>query len=110
MKKALKIILGIYVFFILLAVVTGETEWIDFIVGLSALFLPYVAIFLALYSRGKKRSSRDGRSDRNPARPAEDCPKPVCFHRDRGEHHVRKGREIDPWDRPDIDPRKYRRK
>ena len=40
----------------------------------------------------------------------DECPQPIsCFHRDKGEHHVRKGKEIDPWDRPDIDISKYRR-
>ena len=33
-----------------------------------------------------------------------------CFHKDKAFHHVRRGREIDPWDRPDIDIRKYQRK
>ena len=41
----------------------------------------------------------------------DDCPQPLfCFHKDKGEHHVRKGKEMDPWDRPDIDIRKYQRK
>lgn len=41
----------------------------------------------------------------------DDCPKPLfCFHKDKGEHHVVRGREIDPWDRPDIDISKYQRK
>lgn len=41
----------------------------------------------------------------------DDCPKqPFCFHKDKGEHHVSRGKEIDPWDRPDIDIRKYQRK
>lgn len=40
----------------------------------------------------------------------DDCPTGLSyFHRDKGEHHVRHGREIDPWDRPDIDIGKYRR-
>lgn len=40
----------------------------------------------------------------------DDCPQPLfCFHKDKGEHHVRKGKEIDPWDRPDIDISKYQR-
>lgn len=26
------------------------------------------------------------------------------------EAHIRKGKELDPWDRPDTDPKKYRRK
>ena len=41
----------------------------------------------------------------------DDCPKSLfCFHKDKGEHHVSRGKEIDPWDRPDIDIRKYQRK
>lgn len=40
----------------------------------------------------------------------DDCPQPLfCFHKDKGEHHVRKGKERDPWDRPDIDISKYQR-
>ena len=40
----------------------------------------------------------------------DDCPKQLfCFHKDKGEHHVARGKEIDPWDRPDIDIRKYQR-
>lgn len=40
----------------------------------------------------------------------DDCPKPLfCFHKDKGEHHVARGKEIDPWDRPDIDISKYQR-
>lgn len=33
-----------------------------------------------------------------------------CFHKDKATHHVARGREIDPWDRPDIDISKYQRK
>ena len=41
----------------------------------------------------------------------DDCPQRIfCFHKDKGEHHVARGKEIDPWDRPDIDIRKYQRK
>lgn len=41
----------------------------------------------------------------------DDCPQSkFCFHKDKGEHHVVRGREIDPWDRPDIDISKYQRK
>ena len=40
----------------------------------------------------------------------DNCPQPLfCFHKDKGEHHVRRGKEIDPWDRPDIDISKYQR-
>lgn len=41
----------------------------------------------------------------------DDCSKPLfCFHRDKGEHHVSRGKEIDPWDRPDIDISKYQKR
>jgi len=42
--------------------------------------------------------------------PFDDCPKPICFHKDKGMHHVKRGKEIDPWDRPDIDISKYQRR
>lgn len=41
---------------------------------------------------------------------ADECPNSFCFHKDRGEHHLKKGKEIDPWDRPDIDISKYQRR
>lgn len=41
----------------------------------------------------------------------DECPQSFfCRHKDRAEHHVRRGKEVDPWDRPDIDISKYRRK
>ena len=47
----------------------------------------------------KKRSSFD------------ECPTGLfCFHKDKGMHHVARGKEIDPWDRPDIDISKYQRR
>ena len=47
---------------------------------------------------------------RNPQK-LDDCPKQLfCFHKDKAEHHLSRGKEIDPWDRPDIDIRKYQRK
>ena len=40
----------------------------------------------------------------------DECPQPFfCRHRDKAVHHVRRGKEIDPWDRPDIDISKYQR-
>lgn len=41
----------------------------------------------------------------------DECPEKLfCFHKDKAVHHVRRGKEIDPWDRPDIDISKYQRK
>lgn len=41
----------------------------------------------------------------------DECPQSIfCRHKDKSEHHIRRGKEIDPWDRPDIDISKYQRK
>ena len=41
----------------------------------------------------------------------DECSQPVfCRHTNKSEHHVRRGKEIDPWDRPDIDISKYQRR
>ena len=41
----------------------------------------------------------------------DECPQSLfCRHSDKTEHHIRRGKEIDPWDRPDIDISKYQRR
>lgn len=69
--------------------------------------------FLIAY-RAKKKGSASDKRRMPPAQrqsfPVDDCPKPICFHKDKGEHHVKRGKEIDPWDRPDIDISKYQRR
>jgi len=65
------------------------------------------------FSTGQNTAVRQKSSTRYTTRQDkfDDCPQPLfCFHKDKGEHHVRKGKEIDPWDRPDIDISKYQRK
>ena len=60
---------------------------------------------------GKQYSASRKSTDITKTSKPDDCPKPLfCFHKDKGEHHVRRGREMDPWDRPDIDISKYQRK
>lgn len=50
-----------------------------------------------------------GRAPRNTD--FDDCPQPLfCSHKDKGEHHVKRGKERDPWDRPDTDISKYQRR
>ena len=57
-----------------------------------------------------KQKSQETTYTRTP-KALDDCPKQLfCFHKDKGEHHVQRGKEIDPWDRPDIDISKYQRK
>lgn len=62
----------------------------------------------------KKKSGSSGAQQPMPKQeqsfPVDECPKPICFHKDKGEHHVKRGKELDPWDRPDIDISKYQRR
>lgn len=74
------------------------------------LFVP-LAIFIGIVWLAIKGV---GKIQQGPSKPKQekfdDCPQPIfCFHKDKGEHHVRRGKEIDPWDRPDIDISKYQR-
>ena len=76
-------------------------------------FIIPIVIGWAIVQTVKKASANaDTPTQRSaPQEKFDDCPQPLfCFHKDKGEHHVRKGREIDPWDRPDIDISKYQRK
>lgn len=64
----------------------------------------------AFYIGFRAAKSRTNAPKRKPDN-FDECPQSIfCFHKDKGEHHVRKGREIDPWDRPDIDISKYQRR
>ena len=72
----------------------------------------WLAIRAVKKQQGSAASSGVSRTvTRSPRQvPFDDCPRGFfCFHRDKGEHHVRRGKEIDPWDRPDIDISKYQR-
>jgi hypothetical protein len=75
-------------------------------------FLLLIVAVGALFYFGIRLSKKGNHTSKQKSQqiPFDDCPKPVCFHKDKGEHHVRKGKEIDPWDRPDIDISKYQRK
>ena len=84
---------------VLLFLLPGEL--VGWLIALAVLLGPALAfIWYGVKKAGgaKKEESFD------------DCPKPICFHRDKGIHHVRRGKEIDPWDRPDIDISKYQRR
>lgn len=68
----------------------------------------YLVVKLAKSSQGSPKSQKTTYTREPEA--LDDCPKPLfCFHKDKGEHHVARGKEIDPWDRPDIDISKYQR-
>lgn len=73
-------------------------------------------IFRIAYQGVKKQqsgSAKSGSSTRYTTRQNsfDECPQSLfCRHKDKAIHHVRRGKEIDPWDRPDIDISKYQRK
>lgn len=94
---------------------SGTLIWIVLILLFvnPLLFIPlgiFGGIGYAVYRAvtGASSSSNTRQTQKNPL---DDCPQsPICFHKDKGEHHVARGKEIDPWDRPDIDISKYQRK
>ena len=90
----------------------GGGETIGLILGMVILLAIFAAPFLIIFAivRASRRRSAGGKQPSRRTDTFDDCPKPICFHRDKGEHHVRKGREMDPWDRPDIDISKYQRR
>lgn len=72
------------------------------------LAVPALIIWLIVYVI-KNNAAKPAKSAK--ATLFDDCPQKIfCFHKDKGEHHVRKGKEIDPWDRPDIDISKYQKR
>lgn len=83
------------------------------IAAILVLMTVLIAPFGYLIWTSSKKKDQSGRASqpRRQTQTFDDCPQPLfCFHRDKGEHHVKRGREMDPWDRPDIDISKYRRK
>lgn len=70
------------------------------------------AIWLVVKSAGKKQGAPKASATRYTTRQEsfDECPQSIfCRHKDKAVHHVRRGKEIDPWDRPDIDISKYQR-
>ena len=78
-------------------------------IGGFVLLIAAVGVLAYIGFRIGKKSRRTPKQ-KSQQIPFDDCPKPICFHKDKGEHHVRRGKEIDPWDRPDIDISKYQRR
>ena len=90
----------------------GGAEFLGIVLQLLIVLAVIAAPFLIIFAIVRASKRRSAGSKPQPRRTAafDDCPKPICFHRDKGEHHVRKGKEMDPWDRPDIDISKYQRR
>ena len=89
----------------------ASPELFGTILGFAIIIALFASPFLILYFVSKKKGSAAAQKPASRQEPAfDDCPKPFCFHKDKDEHHVRKGKELDPWDRPDIDIRKSQRR
>lgn len=96
---------------LIVALAVLDTDLLAVVLTLAILIGPIVLIvWLARKNRNPYKKSTSNRPAAKQQIPLDDCPKPFCFHRDKGEHHVRRGKEIDPWDRPDIDISKYQRR
>lgn len=100
----------------------NSSKWIGIVLVL--LFTqPMLAIPLGIFGgiiwiviQGVKKSQGNSQNSTSPTRYTtrqekfDECSQPLfCRHTDKSEHHVRRGKEIDPWDRPDIDISKYQR-
>jgi hypothetical protein len=74
--------------------------------------LPLVIIGAVIYSIVKSAGTTQHKTTTTTRQEVfDDCPQSFfCRHKDKGEHHVKQGKEVDPWDRPDIDISKYQRK
>lgn len=90
---------------LLIAFAALDAEILAVVVAIAMLAIPVYVVYRVVKA-GKNRSA-----SRRPEN-FDDCPSPLrfCFHKDKGEHHVVRGREMDPWDRPDIDISKYQRR
>lgn len=90
---------------LLIAFAALDSEMLAVIVVVAMLALPgYFVYRIVKATKGRTNTRRRSNFD--------DCPNflQLCFHKDKGEHHVVRGKEMDPWDRPDIDISKYQRK
>ena len=98
---------------LILVLMMAEPEFL----GIAALVAP-IGIVLFLIFRQKKHKESHQRALENTTFGScrqqkafdERIRELFCFHKDKAIHHVARGREIDPWDRPDIDISKYQRK
>ena len=102
---------------LILVLMMAEPEFLGILLGIAALVAP-IDIVLFLTFRQKKHKESHQRALENTTFGScrqqkafdERIQELFCFHKDKAIHHVARGREIDPWDRPDIDISKYQRK
>lgn len=95
---------------LLAILLAADVEVLSWIIVLAIIFVP-IGLVGYLIFRITKKNRGSAAPRRAKQETFDDCPKQLfCFHKDKGEHHVRRGREVDPWDRPDIDISRYQRR
>jgi len=102
---------------LVLVLMMAEPEFMGTILGIALAFAPLAILVFFLIRRKKHKESHQRAMENTTFNPCgqekafdERIQDLFCFHRDKAIHHVRRGKEIDPWDRPDIDISKYQRK
>jgi len=76
-----------------------------------AIFVGIIWFVIKVLSKPQNAPKTSSTRYTTPQKSFDECPQSIfCRHTDKSEHHVRRGKEIDPWDRPDIDISKYQRK
>lgn len=90
---------------LLIAFAALDGEMLAVLVGIAVIAIPVYVVFRVIKAKKNRPYNRRPENSDN-------CPNllQLCFHKDKGEHHVVRGKEVDPWDRPDIDISKYQRK
>ena len=77
----------------------------------AAIFLGIIWVVAKAVSKQQSTPKADSTRYTTRQEKYDNCSQSVfCRHTDKSEHHIRRGKEIDPWDRPDIDISKYQRK
>lgn len=94
----------------------AEPELLGEFVGLVLILSPVVIPLVIYFRRKKHRKEHQSALEnttyticREEKAYLEESRK-FCRHKDKAIHHVGQGKEVDPWDRPDIDISKYQRK
>ena len=94
----------------------ADPELFGALLGIALVLSPVVIPLVIYFRRKKRRDGQQALQDTTYTAGArewaceEGSRKRFCFHDDKAIHHVARGKEIDPWDRPDIDISKYQRK
>ena len=101
---------------LILILLLAEPQILGILLGI-ALFLSPVWVPLIIYFHRKKHRKKHQSAledtTYSPCRQEkafQESRARYCFHDDKAIHHVARGKEVDPWDRPDIDISKYQRK